>query len=101
MAVLLSLFTSLGGLGGTFWSTLIGAIVGALSAGTMSFVIQERSNKAVRLEREQTKRQETIATASLAMVKVIRILSDTHGIKSVVDQCIAAALSPQMKEVEL
>jgi len=72
---------NLGGLGGTFWSTLIGAVVGAVVGGFISYLLQRQSAHEARQERLDAKRQENIATAFSTMVKVIKMLSSIAGIR--------------------
>ena len=62
-------------LNGTFWSTLIGAVVGAVAGGLISFLIQVNAVRIARKERLAAKRQKDLAIGHLAMVKVIRMLS--------------------------
>jgi hypothetical protein len=81
----------LGGLGGTFWATLFGAVVG----GVITFLIQINGVRIARKERLDAKRQEDLQTARLAMVKVIRMLSNMRHIRSAI---LAAKETPATQE---
>lgn len=80
-----------GGLQGTFWSTLIGAVVGAAMGGLISFVLQERAaDRTEKLERAREHDRE-LALAQTAMVKIIKILSALHLIRSHVHESMNLA----------
>jgi hypothetical protein len=81
----------LGGLSGTFWSTLIGAVVGAAMGGLISFVLQERAaDRTEGLERAREHDRE-LALAQTAMVKIIKILSALNLIRSHVHESLELA----------
>jgi hypothetical protein len=73
--------SNLGGLGGTFWSTLIGAIIGAVVGGAINLVIQWHSITAARADRRRTKREKDLAAAFRVMVKIIKMLSHIRHIR--------------------
>jgi hypothetical protein len=80
---------SLGGLAGQFWSTLIGAVVGAAVGGLISYLIQRSGIKASREERLAIKRQEDLAIAFSTMVKLITIMSNFKQIKEALDHAVS------------
>lgn len=67
--------SSLGGLGGQFWSTLIGAVGGGIIAGAAGLGEQIFGVRAARKERLAAKEQQDLATAFSVMVKVVKIVS--------------------------
>src|SRR5262249_7095941 len=71
----------LGGLGGTFWSTLVGAVVGAVVAGVINLLIQLKTITAARMDRSLVQRQADLGAAFGVMVKVIKMLSHIHHIR--------------------
>jgi hypothetical protein len=73
---------SLGGLGGTFWSTLIGAITGAVVGGAINLLIQWHSIRAARADRRRAKRDKDLAAAFRVMVKTIQMLSHISHIRA-------------------
>src|ERR1700743_3627494 len=77
-----AMMDDLGGLGGTFWATLIGAIVGAVVGGIITFLIQINGVRIARNERPEAKLQDDLATALSAMVKIIKLLSNIGHIRS-------------------
>jgi hypothetical protein len=89
----------LGGLGGTFWATLIGAIVGAVVGGTITLLIQINGVRIARNERLETKRQDDLATAFSAMVKVIKMLSNIGHIRAEIAAVRAEVGKPEAEGV--
>ncbi len=72
----------LGGLTGQFWSTLVGAIVGTVVSGIISWIIQSNGADRAKEERLATKEQEDLSTAFLVTIKVVAMLSHLRGIRN-------------------
>jgi hypothetical protein len=90
----------LGGLGGTFWATLIGVIVGAGVGGIITFLIQISGVRIARNERLEAKRQDDLATAFSAMVKIIKMLSNIGHIRTEIAAVQAKLGKPEAEGVE-
>ena len=85
-------------LSGTIWATLIGAVVGSVTGGAINLLIQITGIRIAQRERLAVKRQEDLATAFSAMVKIIKIFSAISNIRS----DIKASLSnPNTKQIEV
>ena len=81
----------LGGLGGTFWSTLIGAVVGAAAAGIISFILAEiAASRTLNADRAKEKERRLIL-AQTAMARVIRMHSGLNIIRSHIEESMMLA----------
>jgi hypothetical protein len=80
---------SLGGLGDQFWSTLFGAVVGAIMGGLISVGIQIWGARATRKDRAEAKRQEDLATALSVTVQVIKMLSYVNETKVTIEEALS------------
>ena len=73
----------LGGLTGPFWTTLIGAVVGATVGKLITFAIQVNAVRITRNEREAARREGDLAAAYVTMVKLAKILSTFHKVAEI------------------
>lgn len=81
----------LGGLGGTFWSTLIGAVVGAAAAGIISFILAEiAASRTLNADRAKEK-ERRLTLAQTAMARVIRMHSGLNMIRSHIEESMVLA----------
>ena len=69
---------------GEFWAAIVGAIVGSLSGGFVTWLLQRNQDRRQTLDRNK-------GLARSLIFKLMRIHSDLHGFKSHVDQCAANA----------
>jgi len=81
----------LGDLGGTFWSTLIGAVVGAAAAGIISFILAEIAASRTEKAERRRDRERQLTLAQTAMARVIRIHAGLHIIRSHLYESLEAA----------
>lgn len=91
---------SLGALGGQFWSTLIGAVVGAIVGGMISFGLQVHGVTATRNERLAARRQEDLAIAFSVIVKVIKVMSNIGHIKAALYDGLSKLNTPESSGAE-
>nr|WP_292087034.1 hypothetical protein [Brevundimonas sp.] len=81
----------LGGLGGTFWSTLIGAVVGAAAAGIISFILAEiAASRTLNADRAKEK-ERRLTLAQTAMARVIRMHAGLNIIRSHIEESLMLA----------
>lgn len=81
----------LGGLGGTFWSTLIGAVVGAAAAGIISFILAEIAASRTQDADRKRERERRLTLAQTAMARTIRIHAGLNIIRSHVEESMILA----------
>jgi len=67
-----------GMLDSNFYSTVIGAIIGAAISGYISYLIQRRNIEHARAERERSKNEKDIALANAISLKMMRIYSNIY-----------------------
>ena len=91
----------LGGLTGPFWPTLIGAVVGAVVGGIITFGIQVNGVRIARQERVAAKRQEDLAAAYGTMVKLVKILTTFRHVAETMLEAKTMLETPRFKGVDL
>lgn len=69
---------------GEFWAAIVGAIVGSLSGGAITWFLQSRQDRQQKLDRDK-------GLARSLIFKMMRIHSDFHGFKSHVEEMSANA----------
>lgn len=72
----------LGGLGGTFWSTLIGAVVGAAAAGVISFILAEMAASRTQEADRVRECERRLTLAQTAMARVVRMHSGLNIVRA-------------------
>lgn len=74
-----------------FWSGIIGAVLGAIVGGCISYVIQHRALRETRSQRREDYLRSQRGLANALLFKVIRIHSDFHGIHRHIEECFEKA----------
>lgn len=82
-----------------FWAALVGAVVGSLVSGCISYWLQRSGFNEQRLERQEQEKNERRALGHSLFFKILSITNNLTHIKAHVDECVgrAAAADPEGK----
>lgn len=75
-------------------STLIGAVIGSVIAGAISYLVQRSAVKAARQERGNAKRETDLAVAFNTMAKIIKMFSVFRAMRGLIAEAVARLEEP-------